>query len=111
MARAKAVEVVVTDEMRLGQVDELHTEHTHEGEGEVRCERCKKHIRHMGKYYQFRGLVIGPECLTTSQAVLKGVRGDREKLVELLQTQFKAAKRNDTIRGMIAKGYLPADFQ
>ena len=75
----------------------------------LRCVRCKKRISHMGKFFVWRKLILGPECIQTAMQVGKGVH--IRKLEEVIRKQFLEQKRKDTIAGMIKKGFLPPDFE
>lgn len=95
MARAKMELVIVSE-----------TEHTHDQEGEeLRCEVCHKKIGYMATFYRWRQLVVGPECIAHAKEDGKKVRGT-EKLRKVVRELFLQRKREDTIRGMKAGGWL-----
>jgi hypothetical protein len=82
------------------------TVHTHEN-GELCCDRCNQKVRLMNQYYNYKGLVVGPECIT---AVMQDLDGPGQpKKVEtrkaLIRQKFLDQRRRDTIAGMIKRGF------
>lgn len=81
------------------------TTHTHESGELIRCCRCNKAIKEMATYHVYRCMVVGPECVESAKEECKGIKG-LSNCQKATREKFLAKKREDTIKGMKAKGLL-----